>query len=70
MGGGLIALVGVEWLPVAAAVVFVAAAILAGRIPSTVVDTPVESVVIRVETPVDVRRAVRRWRRSERQRER
>ncbi len=57
VGGGLIALVGVEWLPVAAAVVFVAAAILAGRIPSTVVDTPVESVVIRVETPVDVRRA-------------
>jgi hypothetical protein len=57
VGGGLIALVGVDWLPVAAAVVFVVAAVLAGRIPSAVVDTPVESVVIRVETPVDVRRA-------------
>lgn len=57
IGGGLIALFGVEWLPVVAAVVFVAAAILAARIPATAVEPRVESVVLRVETPVDVRRA-------------
>ena len=33
VGGGLIAAVGVSWLPGAAAVVFVVAAVLAGRIP-------------------------------------
>jgi len=57
VGGGLIALFGVEWLPVAAAILFVVAAVLASRIPSTAVETRVESVVIRVETPIDVRRA-------------
>ena len=57
LGGGLIALVGVEWLPVAAAVVFIVAAVLAGRIPAIAVEPRVESVVIRVETPRDVRRA-------------
>ena len=56
-GGGLIALVGVEWLPVAAAVVFIVGAILASRIPAVAVEPLVESAVIRVETPVDVRRA-------------
>jgi predicted MFS family arabinose efflux permease len=57
VGGGLIALFGVEWLPVVAAVGFVAAAILAGRIPAVAVEPRTESVVIRVETPIDVRRA-------------
>jgi predicted MFS family arabinose efflux permease len=57
VGGGLIALVGVEWLPVAAAVVFATAAVLAGRIPAAAIEPRVESVVIRVETPVDIRRA-------------
>jgi hypothetical protein len=57
VGGGLIFLLGVEWLPVAAAILFVVAAFLAKRIPSASVETRVESVVIRVETPVDVRRA-------------
>jgi hypothetical protein len=57
VGGAMIAAVGVEWLPVAAAVVFVCAAILASRIPSAAVEPRVESVVMRVETPIDVRRA-------------
>jgi predicted MFS family arabinose efflux permease len=57
VGGGLIFLVGVEWLPVVAAILFVTAAYLASRIPSTAVEARAESVVIRVETPVDVRRA-------------
>jgi predicted MFS family arabinose efflux permease len=57
VGGGLIALVGVEWLPGVAAVLFLGAAILAARIPASAVEPRVESVVIRVETPVDVRRA-------------
>ena len=57
VGGGLIALVGVQWLPVAAAAVFATAAVLAGRIPAASVEPRVESVVIRVETPIDVRRA-------------
>jgi predicted MFS family arabinose efflux permease len=56
-GGGMIWLVGVEWLPAAAAVVFVCAAVLAGRIPAVAVEARVESVVIRVETPLAVRRA-------------
>lgn len=56
-GGGLIALVGVVWLPVAAAVVFIVGAVLASRIPAVSVEPLVESVVIRVETPIDVRRA-------------
>ncbi len=58
VGGGMIALVGVEWLPIAGAVGFVCAAILAGRIPPVVIEASVESVVIRVETPIEVRRAV------------
>ncbi len=57
VGGAMIAAVGVKWLPVAAAVVFVCAALLTRRIPSTAVESRVESAVIRVETPVDVRRA-------------
>ena len=57
VGGGLIGLVGVEWLPAVAAVVFVCAAVLASRIPAMAVETRVESAVIRVETPIDVRRA-------------
>jgi predicted MFS family arabinose efflux permease len=57
VGGGLIALFGVEWLPVAAAVLFVVAAYLAGRIPSSTIEPRAESIVIRVETPLDVRRA-------------
>lgn len=57
VGGGMIALVGVKWLPVAAAVVFVCAAFLASRIPAMAVEPRVESAVIRVETPIDVRRA-------------
>ena len=58
VGGGLIGLVGVKWLPVVAAFVFVGAAVLASRIPAMVVETRVESAVIRVETPVEVRRAL------------
>lgn len=57
VGGAMIAAVGVKWLPVAAAVVFVCAAVLARRIPSPAVEARAESVVMRVETPVDVRRA-------------
>ena len=57
VGGGLIALFGVVWLPVVAAVVFIVAAVLAARIPAVAVEPRVESVIIRVETPVDVRRA-------------
>jgi predicted MFS family arabinose efflux permease len=57
VGGVMIAGVGVKWLPVAAAVVFVGAAFLASRITTPAVETRAESVVIRVETPVDVRRA-------------
>jgi predicted MFS family arabinose efflux permease len=57
VGGAMIAAVGVKWLPVVAAFVFVCAAILVSRIPSTVVEPRAESVVIRVETPIDVRRA-------------
>ena len=57
IGGALIALVGVKWLPVAAAAVFVAAAVLATRVATGAIETLAESVVIRVETPVDVRRA-------------
>ena len=59
VGGGLIALVGVEWLPVAGAVGFVGAAVLASRVfrPWSI-EARVESVVIRVETPIEVRRAV------------
>jgi predicted MFS family arabinose efflux permease len=57
VGGALIGLVGVKWLPAAAAAAFACAAILATRVASGVVETRVESVVIRVETPVDVRRA-------------
>jgi predicted MFS family arabinose efflux permease len=57
VGGALIGLVGVKWLPIAAAAVFVLAAILASRIPAIAVEPRVESDVIRVETPIDVRRA-------------
>jgi predicted MFS family arabinose efflux permease len=56
-GGGLIALVGVKWLPTAAAVVFVCAAVLASRIPTVAGEARVESAVIRVQTPIEVRRA-------------
>ncbi len=56
-GGALIALVGVEWLPVAATPVFLVAAVLAARIAIDPVETRAESIVIRVETPIDVRRA-------------
>ena len=58
IGGIMIVLVGVQWLPVAGAVGFVGAAILAARIPAVVIEARVESVIIRVETPVEVRRAV------------
>jgi predicted MFS family arabinose efflux permease len=58
VGGGLIGLVGVKWLPVVAAVVFVCAAVLASRIPAIAVEQRVESAVIRVETPIEVRRAL------------
>ena len=58
LGGGLIALVGVKWLPLVAAVVFVIAAMLAARIPALAIEPRVESAVIRVETPIDIRRAV------------
>lgn len=57
IGGALIGLVGVQWLPAAAAVVFVVAAILTAGIPSTAVEPRPESAVIRVETPIEVRRA-------------
>ncbi len=57
IGGALIGLVGVEWLPIVAAVVFVGAAVLAARIPSFAVEARPESAVLRVETPVAVRRA-------------
>ncbi len=57
IGGALIGLVGVEWLPIVAAGVFVLAAFLAARIPTTAVEARVESIVIRVETPLIVRRA-------------
>ena len=58
VGGALIGLVGVRWLPVVAAAAFVCAGALASRIATSPVETRVESAVIRVETPVDVRRAV------------
>ncbi|MEP7114688.1 MAG: hypothetical protein ABI862_15585 [Ilumatobacteraceae bacterium] len=58
LGGALIGLFGVEWLPLVAAAVFVCAAVLASRIPAMAVEARVESAVIRVETPMDVRRAV------------
>ncbi len=57
LGGGLIWVFGVAWLPVAAAVFFVCAGVLASRIPPVVVEARVESVIIRVETPDEVRRA-------------
>jgi predicted MFS family arabinose efflux permease len=57
IGGGMIAVVGVKWLPVVAAVIFVAAAILASRVSAVAVEAHVESTVIRVETPIVVRRA-------------
>jgi predicted MFS family arabinose efflux permease len=57
VGGGLIALVGVKWLPAAAAVMFVCAAVLATRIPAGAVEARVESAVIRIQTPIEVRRA-------------
>jgi predicted MFS family arabinose efflux permease len=57
VGGGLIAVLGVSWLPGAAALVFVVAAVLAGRIPSPAVEARAESAMIRVETPLAVRRA-------------
>jgi hypothetical protein len=57
LGGGLIWLVGVEWLPIAGAVVFVCAGVLASRIPAVAVEARAESVVIRVETPDEVLRA-------------
>ncbi|MDP9464974.1 MAG: hypothetical protein M3P52_10145 [Actinomycetota bacterium] len=57
VGGVLIAVVGVKWLPVAAAIGFFCAAVIASRIPPVAVTVPVESAVIRVRTPVDVRRA-------------
>ncbi|HZX55280.1 MAG TPA: hypothetical protein VFE86_11400, partial [Ilumatobacteraceae bacterium] len=57
VGGVLIATVGVEWLPVVAAALFVIDAVLAARIPVTSIETRPESVVIRVETPLEVRRA-------------
>jgi hypothetical protein len=52
IGGGMIVLVGVQWLPVAGAVGFICAAILASRIPAVVIEARVESVIIRAETPV------------------
>ena len=58
VGGGLIGLVGVKWLPLVAAAVFLLAAVLAARIPSLAIEPRVESAVIRVETPIDIRRAV------------
>lgn len=58
VGGALITLVGVRWLPVLAAGAFVCAGVLVSRIATSAVETRVESAVIRVETPVDVRRAV------------
>jgi predicted MFS family arabinose efflux permease len=57
IGGALIATVGVKWLPVLAAAVFVCAAVLVARIPETSVEIRPESLVIRVQTPIDVRRA-------------
>ncbi len=59
VGVVMIALVGVSWLPGAAAVVFVLAAVLAARVPSPAVEARVESALIRVETPPEVRRAAR-----------
>ena len=58
VGGAMILLVGVQWLPVVGAFGFVGAAILASRVPAVVIEARVESVVIRVETPVEVRREV------------
>ena len=57
VGGALIGLVGVKWLPLVAAVVFVCAALLASRIPTPAADVRVENAVVLVETPIDVRRA-------------
>jgi predicted MFS family arabinose efflux permease len=56
-GGVLIATVGVEWLPVAAGVMFVVAAACAVRVAAPPVESPVESAVIRVEPPPEVLRA-------------
>ena len=54
-----IAVVGVSWLPGVAAIVFVVAAALAWGVPSPAVEARVESALIRVETPPEVRRAAR-----------
>jgi predicted MFS family arabinose efflux permease len=59
VGGVMIAVFGVSWLPGAAAIVFVVAALFAALVPSPVVEARVESAVIRVETPPEVRRAAR-----------
>lgn len=58
VGGALIVWFGVEQLPVVAAAIFVVAAVLTAWIAVPPVETPVASVVIRVEPPADVRRAV------------
>lgn len=57
LGAGLIALVGVEWLPLVAAFGFLCAATVASGIRGTTVDVRIETAVVRAETPVDVRRA-------------
>ena len=55
IGGALIALFGVEWLPATAAAVFVIAAILATGIPSVAMEPRVEAGVIHVVPPAEVR---------------
>ncbi len=56
-GGALIPLVGVEWLPLAAAVGFACSAVLAGRIPLIPIDPHPVAAVVHVSAPVDLRRA-------------
>ncbi len=58
VGGALIALVGVEWLPYAAAVGFLCSALIAHRIPLIPLDPHPVAAVAHTEAPVDLRRAM------------
>lgn len=57
IGGFLIVSVGVEWLPVAAAGVFLAAAAIGNTVPVHQIDPPPASVIVRAEIPTGVKHA-------------
>ncbi len=57
VGGALIPLVGVEWLPLVAAVGFACSAVLARRIPLIPIDSHPVAAVVHVSAPVDLKRA-------------